>query len=104
MEENAKDNSKAKKFDELEAKNNFLNDTIETMKKNIEELKNQKQKEKEDFMQEISKLETELGQVKCELADNVFEKEEKITKCRRYITILEKKLLSLGFKLKPKKI
>ena len=46
------------------------------MKKNIEELKEQKKKAQEDFEKELIKVETELGQTKCELADAMYEKEE----------------------------
>ena len=98
-----KDNSKAKKFDELEAKNKFLNDTIESMNKNIEELKKQKQKAEEDFKLEITRVETELGQTKCELANTVYDKEATETKYKKYIDKLKNKLSTMGFKFKPKK-
>ena len=97
------DNSKLKKYDELEAKNKFLNETIETMTKNIEELKKQKKKAEEDFKNEMNKVETELGQTKCELATTVYEKELNATKYKRYIDKLKARLESLGFKFKTKK-
>ena len=103
LENNSKDNSKLKKFDELEAKNTFLNNTIETMKKNIEELKAQKQKAEEDFNLEMARVETELGQTKCELATTVYEKELLATKYKKYIDKLKERMSALGFKFKPKK-
>ena len=103
LESNTKDNSKVKKYDELEAKNKFLNETIETMTKNIEELKNLKLKAEEDFKNEMTRVETELGQAKCELATSVYEKELVETKYKRYIDKLKTKLESMGFKFKQKK-
>ena len=98
-----KDSAKAKKYDELEAKNTFLNDTIESMKKNIEELKNQKQKAEDDFKEEMTKVENELGQTKCEFANTVYSKELEIAKYKKYIDKLKSKLSSMGFQFKPKK-
>ena len=79
-----------------------MNETIETMKKNIEELKTQKQKAEDDFKEEISRVETELGQTKCELATVVYEKELQTTKYKKYIDKLKDRLSALGFKFKTK--
>ena len=103
IENMKKDNSKAKKFDELEAKNKFLNDTIESMNKNIKELKFQKQKAEEDFKIEIAKVEDLLNQAKCELADTVYYKEVTEKKYKNYIDKLKNKLSAMGFKFRPKK-
>ena len=64
-----KKEAKAKKAEELEAKNNFLNGTIERMKKTEEELKNQKKKFEDDFKKEIERYETNLGQIKVEFQE-----------------------------------
>ena len=92
----------AKKAQELEAKNKYLNDTIETMKKNIEELKNQKKKSEDDFKEEITRIEKNLGNIKLQLATAVYDKEMLGTKYRRYIDKLKNKLISLGFKFREK--
>ena len=98
-----KKEAKAKKAEELEAKNTFLNGTIERMKKTEEELKNQKKKFEDDFKKEIERYETNLGQIKVELATSVYEKEMMGTRYRNYIDKLKNKLVSLGFKFKEKK-
>ena len=103
IEELKQNDSKAKKAEELEAKNTYLNDTIETMKKNIEELKNQKKKSEEDFKQEIKRIESDLGQIKLQLATTAYEKEMQATKYRRYIEKLKNKLISFGVKFREKR-
>ena len=101
LEKNIKEKeTKAKKAEEYVAKNNFLNNTIERMKKNEEELKNQKKKVENDFKEEIKKIENKLGQIKLELATTTYEKEMTITKYKRYTDKLKNKLISLGFKFK----
>ena len=103
IENSNKDNTKAKQYDELEAKNKYLNETIESMEKNIEELKNQKQKAEIDFKEELEKIEIELSKTKCELADANYEKEKLDKKYKRYIDKLKDKLSSLGFTFQSKK-
>ena len=103
LEELKKDNTKAKKYDELEAKLKYYEDTIETMKNNINELKEQKKKQKDDFDSEIEKVNLELSGVKCELAKVNFEKDMANTKMQRYINKLKTKMSALGFKFKTKK-
>ena len=98
-----KKEAKAKKAEEFEAKNNFLNNTIERMKKNEEELKNQKKKIEDDYKEEIKKYEDNLGQIKFQLATTTFDKENNEVKLKRYINKLQNKLASLGFKFKDKK-
>ena len=65
------------------------------MKKNEEELKNQKKKVENDFKEEIKKIENKLGQIKLELATTTYEKEMTITKYKRYTDKLKNKLISL---------
>ncbi len=102
VEELKKDKIKAKRVDELEAKNNFLNNTIEIMKKNIEELKTQKKKVEDDLKAEIIRLQNNLGQIKLELATTVYEKGMQLARYRRYSDKLKDKLISLGYKFKEK--
>ena len=59
-------------------KNNFLNSTIEYMKKIEEELRHQKKKVEDDFKEEIIRYENNLLQIKLQLATTTFEKEMKI--------------------------
>ena len=98
-----KDNAKAKKFDELEAKLKYNEDTIQTMQKNIDELKEQKKKEKNDFESELEKVNVELSLVKCELAKANFDKDMIANKSKKYIDKLKSKMIALGFKFKTKK-
>ena len=98
-----KKDAKAKKADEFEAKNNFLNGTIERMKKTEEELKNQKKKIEDDFKEEIKRYENNLSQIKLQLATTAYDKEMMGAQYRRYIDKLKNKLVSLGFKFKEKK-
>ena len=102
VEELKKDKIKAKRVDELEAKNNFLNNTIEIMKKNIEELKTQKKKVEDDLKAEIIRVQNNLGQVKLELATTVYEKGMQLARYKRYSDKLKDKLISLGYKFKEK--
>jgi chromosome segregation ATPase len=99
-----KDSVKSKKYDELEAKFKYNEDTIETMKKNINELKEQKKKEKDDFDKELEKVNIELSTVKCELAKANFEKDLAASKSKRYINKLKSKMIAFGFKFKTKNI
>ena len=99
-----KDSAKAKKYDELEAKLKFNEDTIETMKNNINELKEQKKKAQDDFDKELEKANLELSAVKCELAKVNFDKDMVVARMQRYINKLKNKMSALGFKFKTKKI
>ena len=99
-----KDNAKAKKYDELEAKNKYNENTIETMTNNINELKQQKKKAQEDFDKELEKVNLELTSVKCELAKANFDKDLVATNMQRYINKLKSKMVALGFKFKNKKV
>ena len=104
IEELKKYESKAKKAEEFEAKNKYLNDNLETMKKNIEEIKNQKLKEENDYKEIIKNLELNIAELKCALGSVEYEFGSKLTSQKRYINKLEQKLKSLGFKFKkPKK-
>ena len=98
-----KDNAKSKKYDELEAKFKYNEDTIETMKNNINELKEQKKKAQDDFEKELEKVNLELSAAKCEVAKINFDKDLIATQSQRYINKLKNKMISLGFKFKTKK-
>ena len=102
IEELKKDKIKVKRVDELEAKNNFLNNTIEIMKKNIEELKTQKKKVEDDLKAEIIRVQNNLRQIKLELATTVYEKGMQLARYKRYTDKLKDKLISLGYKFKEK--
>ena len=69
------------------------------MKKNEEELKNQKKKIEDDYKEEIKKYEDNLGQIKFQLATTTFDKENNEVKLKRYINKLQNKLASLGLSL-----
>ena len=73
------------------------------MKKNIEELKNQKQKAENDFKEELDRLNVQLAKAKCELASSECEKDSLEKKYKRYINKLKDKLSSIGYKFQPKK-
>jgi len=64
-----KDKAKSKKYDELEAKFKYNEDTIETMKNNINELKEQKKKAQDDFDKELEKANLELMSSSATLED-----------------------------------
>ena len=98
------DSAKAKKYDELEAKFKYNEGITETMKNNIDELKEQKKKEKNFFDNELSTINMELSTVKCELANANYEKDIIVEKQQRYINKLKEKMSALGIKFKPKKV
>ena len=102
IEELKKGEALAKKAIELEAKNKYYVDTIETYKKNAQDLRDQKKKSEEDFKEEIIRIEKKLGEIKLELANTAYEKDMLCAKYRRYIEKLKAKLISLVFKFKEK--
>ena len=81
--------------EELETKNHYLNSTIEKMKKNEEELKNQKKKIEENFRKEIEEYTKDLSDVKCEFTSYSFQKERELAKLYRYINNLQNKMKSI---------
>ena len=99
-----KDSAKAKKYDELEAKNKYNENTIETMKNNINELKEQKKKAQDDFDHELERVNLELSGVKCELAKVTFDKDVAVAQMQKYINKLKSKMSAFGFKFKSKKV
>ena len=88
----------AKKAKEYEAQNMFLNNTIENLKKNIEDIKAQKLKEENNFRAENLSLENELSKAKCTIAMNSFNFDKKIIKYKNLTEKMKKKLMSLGVK------
>ena len=94
--------NKGKRASEFEAKNTYLTETVETLKKNIEELNNAKKKADEDFHSQIDSLEIELAGVKTNLAIISYDNDKTMVKYKNYIKKLEGKLLGLGFKFKNK--
>ena len=97
------DDSKVKLFKEVEVKNKFLSDSKKALEKNIEELKAQKKKAEEEFREEMNKVESELGQMKCQYVDQAYEYELIIAKLKKYIDKLKSKLIKMGIKFKSKK-
>ena len=87
---------------ELEAQTEYLNSMIDGYKKNIEHIKDQKNKAAQDFKGQIEKLEIEIGNYKCELATIQFDMDRKIVTYKKYVKKLQTKLESLGFKFKDK--
>ena len=87
---------------ELEAQNEYLKGIMEGYKKNIEDLKEQKNKEKKDFEKKIEKLDIEFGNCKCQIAAIQYEADRKIINYKNYVKKLQLKLESLGFKFKDK--
>ena len=94
--------NKAKKSTELEAKNQYLNETVETLKKNIEEINNAKKRAEDDFHSQIEGLEIELAKKKTELATITYDNDKTMVKYKNYVKKLEGKLIGLGFKFKNK--
>ena len=102
IESYKEDSIKAKKYDELEAKFKYNEGITETIKNNINELKEQKKKEKSYFVNELTAINLELGTVKCELAKANYEKDIIVEKKQRYINKLKEKMEAFGIKFKPK--
>ena len=76
---------------------------IEGYKKNIENMKEQKIKEANDFKEQIEKLEIEIVDYKVRLATIQFEMDRKLVVYKKYVNKLQNKLESVGFKFKEKK-
>ena len=94
--------NRAKKSTEFEAKNIYLNETVETLKKNIEEINNAKKRAEDDFHSQIDSLEIELAKKKTELATIIYDNDKTMVKYKNYVKKLEGKLIGLGFKFKNK--
>ena len=99
---------KLDKFDidrknELEAQTEYLSSTIETYKKNIEVLKQQKIKDEKEFQSQIEKLEVEVGNYKLQMASAQFDMDKKLVNYKNYVKKLQTKLESLGFIFKDKR-
>ena len=54
-------------------------------------------------LKELEKIEAELGQTKCELASIAYERDEVITKYKKYINRLKEKLNSMGLRFQSKR-
>ena len=88
---------------ELEVQAEYLNSMVEGYKKNIENMKEQKIKEANDFKEQIEKLEIEIVDYKVRLATIQFEMDRKLVIYKKYVNKLQNKLESVGFKFKEKK-
>jgi chromosome segregation ATPase len=88
---------------ELEAQTEYLNSMIESYKKNIEVLKEQKIKDEKDFENQIENLEIEVGNYKLQMASAQFDMDRKLVNYKNYVKKLQTKLESLGFIFKDKR-
>ena len=97
------DNYEIDSKNELEVQTGYLNSMIESYKKNIEVLKDQKAKAAKDFTTQIENLEVEVGNYKCKMAEVEYDMDKKFVIYKNYVKKLQNKLESLGFKFKDKK-
>ena len=88
---------------EIEAQTQYLNSTIEGLNKNIEQMKKKKEEASKDYKDQIGNLEIEISNLKCQLATLQYDSDKKLITYKKYVTKLQKKLESLGFKFKDKK-
>ena len=88
---------------ELEAQTEYLNSMIESYKKNIGVLKEQKIKDEKDFENQIENLEIEVGNYKLQMASAQFDMDRKLVNYKNYVKKLQTKLESLGFIFKDKR-
>ena len=80
----------------LQAENKCLSGNIEAIKKQLEAIKAQKEKDEIEFKEEIKTQMDSAASAKCQLGMISFEKEQEIIKCKRYIKKLQAKLISFG--------
>ena len=97
------DNSEIDRKNELEAQTEYLNSMIESYKKNIGVLKEQKIKDEKDFENQIENLEIEVGNYKLQMASAQFDMDRKLVNYKNYVKKLQTKLESLGFIFKDKR-
>ena len=97
------DNFEIDRKNELEAQTEYLNSTIESYKKNIEVLKEQKIKDEKDFENQIENLEIEVGNYKLQMANAQFDMDRKLVNYKNYVKKLQTKLESLGFIFRDKR-
>ena len=97
------DNSEIDRKNELEAQTEYLNSMIESYKKNIGVLKEQKIKDEKDFENQIENLEIEVGNYKLQMASAQFDMDRKLVNYKNYVKKLQAKLESLGFIFKDKR-
>ena len=96
------ENNEINNKNELQAQIEYLKGIIEGYKKNIDSLKEQKNKEKIYYEEQIEKLNMEIGNIKCQIAASEYESDRKIINYKNYVKKLQKKLEALGFKFKDK--
>ena len=98
---NKLDNLEIDSGNELEAQTEYFNNMIEGYKISIEDIKKQKGKAAEDSKKEIEKLEIEIGNYKCELANIQFDMDRKLLNFKKYVKKLQLnwKVLDLNLKI-----
>ena len=92
----AKNKTDSSEKEALLAENKCLNGNLEAIKKQIEALKAQKEKDENSFKEEIKIQMDAAASAKCQLGMVSFEKEQESIKLRRYIKKLQAKLVTFG--------
>ena len=78
----------------LEAEKEFLVNNCKTLSKQLEKIKNQREKDKIYFQNELKNANEEAGKVKCLLANVEFNKDNEILKWKKYVKKIQDKLNS----------
>ena len=85
------------------AENEFLSNNIKSLKKQIETIKSQREKDKVFYMNEVKVANDEAVNAKCELAAITYEKDNEILKLKKYVKRFQEKLTKLGFQILTKR-
>ena len=80
-----------------------LSANIEAVKKQLDAIKAQKDKDEKEFKEEIKSQMDSAASAKCQLGMISFEKEQEIIKYKRYIKKLQAKLIGFGVVFGKKK-
>ena len=85
------------------AEHEFLSNNITSLKKQIETIKSQREKDKVFYMNEVKVANDEAVNAKCELAAITYEKDNEILKLKKYVKRFQEKLTKLGFQILTKR-
>ena len=85
------------------AEHEFLSNNITSLKKQIEAIKSQREKDKVFYMNEVKIANDEAVNAKCELAAITYEKDNEILKLKKYVKRFQEKLTKLGFQILTKR-
>ena len=83
----------------LEAEKEFLVNNCKTLSKQLEKIKNQREKDKIYFQNELKNANEEAGKVKCLLANVEFNKDNEILKWKKYVKKIQDKLNKMGIQV-----